>query len=64
MEDCVKIISHVSRVKDAAYASLLELMTVGLVEVRSKRNCKKSQLWFSKQLAHELRRSVRKSESS
>ena len=42
MEECVRIISHVSRVKDAAYASLLELMTVGLVEVRSKRTVRKA----------------------
>ena len=44
-----------------AYASLVELMASGLVEVRSKR--KKSQAWFSKQLA-ELRKSVHKSESA
>ena len=46
---------------DDVYASLVELMTRGLVEVRSKH--KKSQPWFSKQLA-ELKRSVRKSESA
>ena len=46
---------------DEVYANLMELMASGLVEVRSKR--KRSQEWFSKQLA-ELKRSVHKAESA